>query len=150
MTAAALGGGGGSDLTGGSDSFVGPGSGGAGGTGVGGRPAIPSSLGAPMGIDAILAGIMPTAVVTTGGVTMLMAFMVFGKKRRDGEPTAADDVLAASAARSAGLAATPKMMPSTVMPGAAVAATAVQAAHGTPIPRWRRSTGTCPAGAARR
>jgi hypothetical protein len=133
--------GGGSDLSGGSDSFVRP------GAGDGGSGADPGSLGAPMSIDAILAGVMPTAIATTGGVTMLMAFMVFGKKRRDGEPTASDDILAASAARGTGLAPAPKMMPSTVMPGAAVAASAVQAAM-APIPemdivdghmpRWRR------------
>ena len=35
---------------------------------------------------------------------MAMAFIVFGKKRRDREPTAPDDVLAANAARGAGLA----------------------------------------------
>jgi hypothetical protein len=73
--------------------------------------------------------------------------MVFGKKRRDGEPTAADDILAANAARGTGIAPTPKMMPSTVMPGAVVAATAVQAAIGVVpeeetvdghMPRWRR------------
>ncbi len=100
-----------------------------------------------MGIAAILAAIWPTAIATTGGVAMLMAFMVFGKRRRDGEPTADDDVLADRAARGTGLAPAPKMMPSTVMPGAAVAASAVQAAapplaemdqvegH---LPRWRR------------
>ena len=87
-----------------------------------------------MGIAAILAAIWPTAIATTGGVTMLMAFMVFGKRRRDGEPTADDDVLADRAARGTGLAPAPKMMPSTVMPGAAVAASAVQAA----APRPRR------------
>ena len=139
-------GGGGSDLTGGSDSFIRPGAG-DGGSGAGGPRTDPGSLGAPMSIDAILAGVMPTAIATTGGVTMLMAFMVFGKKRRDGEPTASDDILAASAARGTGLAPAPKMMPSTVMPGAAVAASAVQAAM-EPIPemeivdghmpRWRR------------
>src|SRR4029077_9169531 len=80
------------------------------------------SLGPPMGIAAILAAIWPTAIATTGGVAMLMAFMVFGKRRRDGEPTADDDVLADRAARGTGLAPAPKMMPSTVMPGAAVAA----------------------------
>jgi len=140
-------GGSGSDLTGGSDSFVRPGFGGGdGGTG-GGPRSDPGSLGLPMSIDAILAGVMPTAIATTGGVTMLMAFMVFGKKRRDGAPTADDDILAASAARSAGLAPAPRMMPSTVMPGAAVAASAVHAAIAPEpemeivdghMPRWRR------------
>ena len=37
-------------------------------------------------------------VVSTGAATMAMAFMFFGKRRRDGEPTAPDEVLAAEAA----------------------------------------------------
>ena len=90
---------------------------------------------------------MPTAVVTTGAVTMLMAFMVFGKRRRDGEPTAPDDVLAAQAARGTGAVPNSNTVGTKVMPGAVAAATAVQAAVAGPadlgdvdghLPRWRR------------
>jgi hypothetical protein len=49
--------------------------------------------------------LLPTLVGTTGGVAMTMAFLFFGKRRRDGEPPAADDVLAAAAARGTGVAA---------------------------------------------
>jgi hypothetical protein len=79
---------------------------------------------------------------------MAMAFIVFGKKRRDREPTAADEVLAAQAARGAGLAPNAGYA-NTVVPGAAAAASAVQAAVAAPaavvspdadghMPRWRR------------
>jgi hypothetical protein len=88
-------------------------------------------------------------VAATGGVTLTMAFLVFGKKRRDREPTASDDVLAEHAARGAGLAPNASYA-NVVVPGAAEVATAVQAAVATPaaavaagdvdnhMPRWRR------------
>jgi hypothetical protein len=40
-----------------------------------------------------------TLTATSGGVTLFMAFLVFGKRRRDGEPTAPDEVLAVAAAQ---------------------------------------------------
>jgi hypothetical protein len=144
---------GGGSGTGGSDGSGGPaGNGSAGPGGDGGAPGgsgpVSDSFGAPPpSVVAILAAVAPTAVVTTGGVTMMMAFMVFGKRRRDGEPTAPDDVLAAQAARGLGVAPTSMMVGSTIMPGAAVAASAVQAAVGVMpdtesidghLPRWRR------------
>jgi hypothetical protein len=126
----------------GNDGGAGPDGGGSGG------PLVSDSFGAPPpSVVAILAAVAPTAVVATGGVSMLMAFMVFGKRRRDGEPTAPDDVLAAQAARGSGMVPTSSLVGSTVMPGAAMAATAVQAAIGVVasepdidghLPRWRR------------
>jgi hypothetical protein len=121
-----------------------PDGGDAGGTTPGSEP---GSLGQAPGILAILAAVMPTAVVTTGAVTMMMAFMVFGKRRRDGEPTADDDILAAQAARGTGAVPNSRTVGSKVMPGAVAAATAVQAAAAAPpeldqidghLPRWRR------------
>jgi len=59
---------------------------------------------------------------------MAMAFMLFGKRRRDGEPTAPDEVLQAAAARGSGLAASAGLVrpaPVLVDPDA----------H---LPRWRR------------
>jgi hypothetical protein len=140
------------------------GGGGAGGAGGGGKPgggaskpdgdgsggpgpASDSVVTQPPSLVAILAAVAPTAVVTTGGVAMMMAFMVFGKRRRDGEPTAPDDVLAAQAARGSGVVPTSGMVGSTLMPGAAGAAIAVQAAIApvpafedvdAHLPRWRR------------
>jgi hypothetical protein len=121
------------------------------GGGDGGSNGLRGGLGGPASILAILAQVAPTAVVTTGGVTMVMAFMVFGKRRRDGEPTGPDDVLAANAALGSGYVPTSGMMPSSVMPSvmpnAVSAASAVQAAVGAvpapvdmeaSLPRWRR------------
>ena len=79
---------------------------------------------------------------------MAMAFLVFGKKRRDREPTGPDDELAANAARGAGLAPNASYA-KVVVPNAAAVATAVQAAVAAPVaagtsdvdghmPRWRR------------
>jgi hypothetical protein len=137
-------GGSGAGGTGGPDGTGSATGGGTGGSGVAGDP---SSFAQPSSVTAILAAVMPTAVVTTGGVTMMMAFMVFGKRRRDGDPTAPDDVLAAQAARGIGLGPSSAMVGSTVMPGAVMAATAVQAAAppipefadiDAHLPRWRR------------
>ncbi len=123
------------------------GGGGAGGEGGSGPGGLPRGLGGPTDVIGILAHVAPTAVVTTGGVAMAMAFMVFGKKRRDGEPTDADDVLAANAARGSGLVPTSDMVPSAMMPNAVAVATAVHAAAvateapveaDAHLPRWRR------------
>ncbi len=141
-------GGAGTGGTGGSGGSDGGGTAGPDGGRSGGTGPVSDSFGAPPpSVVAILAAVAPTAVATTGGVTMMMAFMVFGKRRRDGEPTAPDDVLAAQAARGIGVAPTSVMVGSTVMPGAAVAASAVQAAVRVEpdiesidghLPRWRR------------
>ena len=84
------------------------------GPSAGGRAGAPASGGwgdlaralESLGIDAgrsPLIQVLPTVVGTAGGVTMLMAFMFFGKKRRDGEPPAPDEVLHAKAARGSEL-----------------------------------------------
>ena len=77
---------------------------------------------------ATLTRALPATVVATGGVTMAMAFLVFGKKRRDREPTGPDDELAANAARGAGLQLRMRRYAKVVVPNAAAVATAVQAA----------------------
>ena len=101
--------------------------------------------GSPLGL---LLRVMPALIVATGAVTMTMAMLVFGRRRRDGQP-ADDEELAAAAAT--GLAYVPggaglgSEMPSG--PAAAAAAvSAVQAANALPapaavdahLPRWRR------------
>ncbi|MFL5725267.1 MAG: hypothetical protein ACJ77F_02925 [Chloroflexota bacterium] len=73
--------------------------------------------------------LLPTVVGSTGAVAMAMAFAIFGKKRRDEEQPAPDEVLQANAARGTGVIPT---------------ATMIAAAPPTPIdleasmPRWRR------------
>lgn len=68
----------------------------------------------------------PTLVTTTGAMAMAMAFGLFGKRRRDGEPPAPDEQLAASAAVGVGV-------------GALVLSpeTDIEAAEAM-MPRWRR------------
>jgi hypothetical protein len=94
--------------------------------------------------------VLPLTVVTTGGVTMAMAFLVFGKRRRNQLPPAPDDVLAANARRGAGLwpdasyAGTPVMPDATAVANAMRVVTAAPAAAGAMgdydahLPRWRR------------
>jgi hypothetical protein len=66
----------------------------------------------------------PTLVTTTGTVAMAMAFGLFGKRRRDGQPPAPDDQLAAAAA--VGLAAIALPPESDIEAAEAM------------MPRWRR------------
>jgi len=68
----------------------------------------------------------PTLVTTTGTVAMAMAFGLFGKRRRDGEPPAPDGVLAAAAAVGLGVGAI-------VLPPESD----IEAAEAM-MPRWRR------------
>ncbi|HEY0444776.1 MAG TPA: SH3 domain-containing protein, partial [Candidatus Limnocylindrales bacterium] len=74
--------------------------------------------------------LLVSAVSSAAGVTMLMAFLFFGKRRRDGEPPAPDEVLSAAAARGTGQAATAGLVPDGVPP-AFVDPEAM-------MPRWRR------------
>jgi hypothetical protein len=82
---------------------------------------------------------MPAVVGTTGGVTMLMAFLVFGRRRHGGDPTDSDEALGASAAQGLGLVGH-----SGLVPAAAVAAVRAAAQNAgapetdTHLPRWRR------------
>jgi hypothetical protein len=76
----------------------------------------------------------PMLVGTTGAVTMAFAFAIFGKKRRDEQPPAPDEVLQASAARG-----------HDQVPRGDVAAGVVRAPAGpmpldgeAAMPRWRR------------
>lgn len=113
-------------------------------------------------------GLLPMLIVTAGGIAMLTAFLLFGKRRRNNAPTEPDDVLAANAALGAGLfgssglvpaaapaalpaprpapvpaAAAPKALPAPVAEAAqaAVQGTVVAVPVGdvdAHLPRWRR------------
>lgn len=91
-----------------------------------------SALGLDRGHRDVLQAVV-VATSTTGAVTVAMAFLFFGKRRRDETPPAPDEVLAASAARGTALPAPDRLVPAVVgMPGL-VAPDAE--AH---LPRWRR------------
>ncbi|OGO53604.1 MAG: hypothetical protein A2V85_00260 [Chloroflexi bacterium RBG_16_72_14] len=122
------------------------GSGGTGGTG-GGDGTLPGGLGGPPSLIDTLARVLPTVVVTTGGVTMLMAFLAFGKRRRDEAPTAPDHALEQAAGRGMGLPGHSGLVPATASAAALAAAPGRVAAMVTPLavddvdahlPRWRR------------
>jgi len=70
---------------------------------------------------------MPTLVSTTGAVAMAMAFAIFGKKRRDEEQPAPDEVLEANAARASAIAASSHLAP-----------VAAPVDLESLMPRWRR------------
>lgn len=93
----------------------------------------------------------PVLVTTTGAVTAAMAFGVFGRRRRDGEPPAPDEVLAAEAALgvSLAMAGVPSDRPGPAynsgagrLPGpaglAAMAAVPTMVDAESALPRWRR------------
>jgi len=71
--------------------------------------------------------LMPTLVSTTGAVAMAMAFAIFGKKRRDEEQPAPDEVLEANAARASAIAASSQLAP-----------VAAPVDLESLMPRWRR------------
>lgn len=71
-------------------------------------------------------GLAPTLVTTTGAVAMAMAFGLFGKKRRDGEPTAPDAELANAAASGMGLGVVTLPLENEIDAAEAM------------LPRWRR------------
>jgi hypothetical protein len=75
--------------------------------------------------------LLPSIIFTMGTMAILMAFMFFGKRRRDGEPPEPDEVLSSKAARGAGQAAT-----STLVPKAPVVPGVPEDEIG--LPRWRR------------
>ncbi len=79
-------------------------------------------------------GLVATLVTTTGVVGAAMAFGVFGKRRRDGEAPADDEVLAAQAA--SGLSADAYGFAD--RPAADAAAAALLADPELAMPRWRR------------
>ncbi len=112
-----------------------------------GSASLPGGAGGDTSLVATLIRVLPALVVTTGGVAMARAFLVFGKRRRDQEPTGPDAVLGAAAARGSGLVASAGLVPAMTVAGAAAAASAVQAALAVVpgcgdvdahMPRWRR------------
>jgi hypothetical protein len=87
--------------------------------------------------DQPLARLVPVVVSTTGAVAMAMAFMFFGKKRRDGAPPAPDDVLSAAAATGTPLPPAGELLPDgsgPARPGGAPGQLDEEAL----MPRWRR------------
>lgn len=82
-----------------------------------------------------LTAVLPVLVTSLGGATMLMAFMVFGKRRRDGEPTDSDMALATAAATGSGAVASAALVDAPagfpVRPGMPTDAEMA-------MPRWRR------------
>ncbi len=111
----------------------GSGAGDSGPVGAGGQAGLDSALPAALGGPAIPAEVrLAVAVIgTTGAVTIAMAFMFFGKRRRDEEQTAPDEVLEAAAARDPGLPASAALVPATLTPTPAPEAEML-------MPRWRR------------
>jgi hypothetical protein len=88
-----------------------------------------------LGLDAFdppMLRLLPTLVSTTGGATLMMAFLFFGKRRRDGAQTARDEVLAAAAARGSGVVANSGL----ATDGRAVVPQFFEPDAG--LPRWRR------------
>ena len=73
------------------------------------------------------------AVTTSGAVAIWMGFLVFGKRRRDGDPPESDESLAAGAARAGHRPASAELM---------TAPQTVPAVHDPEagIPRWRRQS----------
>ncbi len=136
----------------------GPGGAGAAGGGSGATPggsgtggAHSASFAGPASMFTVLARLLPVMVVTTGGVAMMMAFLAFGKRRRDETPTAPDAVLAAAAASGMPNVAGSRLVPAGVPVVTPVADTAavttavlsaaaplVVGAVDANLPRWRR------------
>jgi len=75
--------------------------------------------------------LLPVMVTTTGAVAMAMAFGFFGKRRRDGEPPAPDEVLANDAARATPPPPTNELVPTVATVPAPVDPDSL-------MPRWRR------------
>ena len=111
------------------------------GSGNGGSPADPGDPGSTWGdLSGSLQALglapspwsmplVPTMVTTAGGVTLMMGFLFFGKRRRDGEPPEPDEVLSAAAARGTGEVATGALVPEVL-----VAPPDLELS----MPRWRR------------
>lgn len=137
--------GGGSSAAGGS-SAGGAGAAGSGGASAGSAGSTEAGSGAGWGALAAAFGtnglgssspflpLMPMLVGTTGAVAMAMAFAIFGKKRRDGEPPAPDEVLQAQAARGSAVASSGDLVRGVVRNTHVPAPLDVEAS----MPRWRR------------
>ena len=87
-----------------------------------------------LGPDPSYLPLLPTLVGTTGAVAMAMAFAIFGKKRRDEEPPAPDEVLHANAARGTAVAASGELVRGVVRNIGGPGPVDVEAS----MPRWRR------------
>jgi hypothetical protein len=119
------------------DGLAGTGAGHQGSGGAGDPPAAGMGWGAMMSALSALGldtgtphlGLMPTLVGTSGAVAMGMAFAIFGKKRRDEEQPAPDEVLKAKAARGTDVASSGDLMSRPF--GATLDGEAA-------MPRWRR------------
>jgi len=120
----------------GADSAGGPSAGGSGGPGSRGdwrdlavwSPSLAAAWLPPIlgGTDLTpLQRVMISTLTTTTGAVVVMSFALFGKRRRDEEPTAPDEVLEAHAA-SGGLPAAGRLVPQPVLEGELA------------MPRWRR------------
>jgi hypothetical protein len=77
-------------------------------------------------------GLLPSIVGSAGAMTLVMAFMFFGKRRRDGDPPEPDEVLEAAAARGSGRVPGGELVPDSTV----VAPGLLDAEAG--MPRWRR------------
>jgi hypothetical protein len=119
------------------------GTGDGGGDGWGALASALESVG--LGPDAPFLSLTPTLVGTTGAVAMALSFAIFGKKRRDEEQPAPDEVLRAQAARGTDVASSGELVrsafgtsatlvPAVVRNAAFPAPTDVEAT----MPRWRR------------
>jgi hypothetical protein len=87
-----------------------------------------------LGPDPSYLPLLPTLVGTTGAVAMAMAFAIFGKRRRDQEPPAPDEVLHANAARGTAVAASGDLVRGVVRNIGVPGPLDVEAS----MPRWRR------------
>jgi hypothetical protein len=87
-----------------------------------------------LGPDPTYLPLLPTLVGTTGAVAMAMAFAIFGKRRRDQEPPAPDEVLHANAARGTAVAASGDLVRGVVRSIGVPGPVDVEAS----MPRWRR------------
>ncbi len=134
--------------TAGGPGTAGTGSGGSAGGGAGDSAADPGTVSGDVswgalagalgtlgiGPDRSYLPLLPTLVGTTGAVAMAMAFAIFGKKRRDQEPPASDDVLHANAARGTAVAASGDLVRGVVRNIGVPGPVDVEAS----MPRWRR------------
>jgi uncharacterized membrane protein YgcG len=104
----------------------------SGGAGWGALTAALKTLG--LGSNPQLPGLLTTLVWTSGAVAMALAFAIFGKKRRDEEQPAPDEVLQAQAARGSGVASSGELVRGVVRNTSLPAPLDVEAT----MPRWRR------------
>jgi hypothetical protein len=104
----------------------------SGGQGWGALAAALETLG--IGSNSPSLSLMASLVGTTGAVAMTLAFAIFGRKRRDGEPPAPDEVLQAQAARGSGVASSGALVLGVVRNTAGPAPLDNEAS----MPRWRR------------